>query len=49
MSTIEGQLGTIHRVERRRLSTNHPMASQSLQVEEVTDTRIWRSQILFLD
>ena len=38
----------IHHVERRRLSTNHPMASKSPQVEEV-DTRIGHSQILFLD
>ena len=30
-------------------STNHPMASQSLQFEEVTDTRMWHTQILFLD
>ena len=30
-------------------STNHPMASQSLQSEEFTDTRIWHSQTLFVD
>ena len=28
-------------------STNHPMASQSLQFEEFTDTRIWCSQLVF--
>ena len=37
---IRGQIGTIHHVEMRRLSTNNLMASQPLQVEEVTDIRI---------
>ena len=49
MSTIQGQTGVAYHVGKRRLSTNHLMASQFPQAEEVTDTKIWHLQILFLD
>ena len=39
MSTIQGQTGVAYHVGKRRLSTNHLMASQFPQAEEVTDTQ----------
>ena len=39
MSTIQGQTGTAYHMEKRRLSTNHLMASQFPQAEEVTNTK----------
>ena len=38
MSTIQGQTGAEYHVGKRRPSTNHLMASQFPQAEEVTDT-----------
>ena len=39
VSTIQGQTSTAYHVGKRRPSTNHLMASQLPQVEEVTDTK----------
>ena len=49
MSTIQGQTGAAYHVGKRRLSTNRLVASHFSQAEEVTDTKIWHLQILFLD
>ena len=39
MSTVQGQTGAAYNVGKRRLGTNHLMASQFPQAEEVTDTK----------
>ena len=39
MSTIQGQTGAAYHVGKRRPSTNHLMASQFPQAEEVTNTK----------
>ena len=49
MSTIQGHTGVAYHGGNGRLSTIHLMAIQFPQAEEVTDTKIWHLQILFLD
>ena len=39
MNTIQGQTGVAYQVGKKRLSTNHLMASQFPQAEEVADTK----------
>ena len=39
MSTIQGQTDTAYHVGKRKPSTNHLMASQFPQAEEVTNTK----------
>ena len=39
MSTVQGQTGAAYHVGKRRPSTNHLMASQFPQAEEVTNTK----------
>ena len=39
MNTIQGQTGVAYHVGKRRPSTNHLMASQFPQAEEVTNTK----------
>ena len=49
MSTIQGQTGTTYHVGKRRLSTNHLMASQFPQAEELIDTKnsVFRLESIF--